>query len=372
MNQITVDRKSLEREIAICKKIIAGGNRHLAIIENVVLLFLPGESLVIQATNLEHAYLGVMGKPINRKYRFSQSFPKVLVSLNRFEKVVKAIPKKKTEISLEITWDGEGLKVNGSTTIVAGMRYADYPELPKIPWGISHNPLCYEKIDQVNSIPDGGDKRAHLMSLYVNAQAGHLVSTDGSRLYVADIPVSKLAPFMIPKKTAAILCTAQLKSNIGAVRVDRKGVFGFVETGNGFVSFRVPDGQFPDYQAIFPGRDPVAVIATDDKQNMIDVMLEAAGILNENYKGVIINSDIEKLVVTATNPDAGEFQRDISKEFDFLSTEPVEMAFNQAFIIDACKQMSGKGLNFSIYGADSPGVIDDQAGFRAVLMPMRV
>ena len=364
---VIVNRKEFEAELTIAKKIMAG-KTHLAIISNVVLSFLP-ESMVIQATNLEHAYFGVTGKPINRKFRVSADAPKVLVSLDRLMRVVKAIPKKTTEFPLEITWDGEGLKVNGTTTIVQGGMYNDYPCLPKLPWGLSYNLLSYEKINQVNGIPFNDDRREHIRCLYVNGPAGHLVSTDGSRLYIVTIPkAADMKPFFLPKKTAAILTCSQLKAKIGAVRIDKLNAY--IETGNGFISVRLPEGQFPDYGCIIPERDPVAVVSTADKQDVIDVMMEAAAILNDNYKGVVITGN-GALTITATNPDSGEFQKDVSKDFTYAGAQ-FEFALNQAFIIDACKSIQDKGVNMYVWGNEYPAVFESAGGdFKAVIMPMR-
>ena len=366
--QIAVNRKELEKELAIAKKVIAG-KHNLQIIENIVLSFMP-DSLAIQSTNLEHSYLGVIGKPINRKYRLPGKSQKVLVSIDRITRVIKSIPKKTTEIPLEITWNGGGLLVNGTTTIVAGGQYDDFPTLPGLPWGRSHNLLSCDKIEQVNSIPASDDKRAHIISLYVNGPAGHLVSTDGSRLYIANIPkAADMKPFLLPKKTASILTSPQLKNEIGNVRITDS--YAFIETDHGFMCVRIPDGEFPDYNRIMPGHDPVAIISTPDKQDLIDIMSEAAAILNQNYAGVVFSSD-NNLIITATNPDCGEYRKDISAEFTHDGAG-FEMAFNQAFVVDACKSIQDKGLNMNIWGNEYPAAFESASGdFKALLMPMRI
>jgi len=367
-HQIVVNRKEFEKELAIAKKVIAG-KHNLCIIENVVLSFMP-ESLVLQCTNLEHSYLGVIGKPINRKYRISEKTPKVLVSIDRLTNVVKSISKKATEIPLEITWDGDGLLINGTTTIIAGGKYDDYPTLPKLPWGLSHNVLSSEKIDQLSGISFGDDKREHIRCLYVNGPAGQLASTDGSRLYIATIPkTDHMKPFLLPKKTASILTSPQLKNEIGDVRIT--DLYAFVETGHGFMCVRLPEGEFPDYNRIMPDHDPVAIISTPDKQDMIDIMAEAAAILNQSYAGVVFSLD-NNLVVTATNPDCGEYKKDISDMFTHDGAG-FEMAFNQAFIVDACKSIKDRGMNMYIWGNEYPAAFESAAGdFKALLMPMRI
>ena len=367
VSKITVNRKELEREIAIAKKVIGTGN-NLNICQSVMLTFLNDNGLALESTNLEHSYLGVIGTQINRKYRLPARAKRILVNLDRLKKIVTAIPKKTTEIPLEITWDGNGLLVNGTTTIVCGGLIDDYPNRPKLPWGSSYNLLSYEKLNQVNSIPASDDKRAHIISLYVDTKAGRIVSTDSSRLHIIKtMTVSHLKPFLFAKNTAKILTIPQLKNEIGNVRVDDSNAF--IETGHGFITTRLIESDFPDYKAVVD-RDPIAIISTSDKQYMIDVMAEAAGILNEHYRGVAIDTS-NGIVVSAVNPDCGEFSKDISTEFTF-DGESFNMAFNSIYIVDACKCIPDKGLNLFVL-ENGPVIAESASGdFQAAIMPMRI
>ena len=366
-----VNRKELEKELAIAKKIIGTGC-NLIICQSVMLTFLTDNGLALECTNLEHAYMGVIGIQLNHKYRLPSMAKKILVNIDRLKRVVSAIPKKTTEIPLEITWDENGLLVNGTTTIVCGGRIDDYPDLPKLPWGRSYNLLSYDKLSQINSIPASDDKRDHIISLYVDTKTGHIVSTDGSRLYIVQtLSIPHLKPFMILKNTAKILTTPQLKNEIGNVRVDDRNAF--IETGHGFIAVRLLDGDFPDYESVIDiiNSDPVAVISTCDKQSMIDVMAEAAGILDNNYRGVTFESE-GGIIVSATNPDFGEFEKDISADFTFAG-DKIRMAFNPSYMVDACNHIQDKGLNVLFYGENYPAIAESANGdFRAVIMPMRV
>uniref|UniRef100_A0A6M3ILF6 Putative DNA polymerase n=1 Tax=viral metagenome TaxID=1070528 RepID=A0A6M3ILF6_9ZZZZ len=364
-----VNRKDLEKELAIAKKVIGTGC-NLSICQSVMLTFLTDNGLALECTNLEHAYMGVIGTQLNRKYRLPLMAKRILINVDRLKRVVSAISKKTTEISLEIAWDEDGLLVNGTTTIVRGGLITDYPDLPKLPWGKSYNLLSCDNLNQVNSIP-ASDERAHIISLYVDTKTGHIVSTDGSRLYIVQtLSIPNLKPFMILKNTAKILTTPQLKNEIGNVRVDDRHAF--IETGHGFIAVRLLDGDFPDYESVIDiiNRDPVAVISTCDKQSMIDVMAEAAGILDNNYRGVTFESE-GGITVSASNPDFGTFEKDISADFTFAGDE-IKLAFNPGYMVDACNHIQDKGLNVLFYGEDSPAIAESANGdFRAVIMPIR-
>lgn len=328
-NRVIANRKDLEREIAISKKVIGTGC-NLAICQSVMLSFLPGGNLAMSCTNLEHAYTGFINAPgskgYHRPYRLPVTAKKILVNIDIFKKIVSKVPKKIKEIPLEITWDDNGLLVNNTTTIISGGKINEYPVLPKLPWGSSYDLLSYEKLVQINSIPASDDRRAHIISLYVDTVAGNLVSTDGSRLYSAKIPTAPIKPFMIPKATVKILISPQLKNEIGRVRV--RGNDAFIETGHGFISARIVEGEFPVYEDIFSIDDPATVVSTPDKQAFIDVMAEASAIMNDQYRGVTLVKN-GGLFVEAVNPDLGEFNKDISNDFT-ATGDDLKMSFDSS------------------------------------------
>ncbi len=369
--EIKVDRKELERELTIAKKII-GGRTNLAICQSVLLTLYDG-GVAIQSTNLSRAYVGIVGDPLH-SYWIPDNADKIAIDLTRLMKVVKAIPKKQATVPFEITWDGDGILVNNTTTIVSAGRAKDYPTLPHFPQSRSYNLLSYDALNQTNAI--GGckdDRRCHINHLYADTENGRLASTDGSRLYTMAIPIEPtLKPFMIEKDAASILCTPQLRDHIGKVRVSKDNLF--VDTGNGYLSVSIPiDAEFPDIGMLIEyfNQDPDAIISMPDKQTMVDALNEAGGILGDGYKGIILEAN-GTVAITATNPDAGEFSKDITADVTKCGID-FEMAYNPKFIIDICKQIADTGINFLFPGQDQPLLVKSEInGFQAVIMPMNI
>jgi len=392
--KITVNRKELERELAIAKKVIGRPNS-LMICQSVLLSFYEN-GIAIQSTDLSKAYMGVIGDPLYN-YWIPDNSDQIVISLDRFMRVVKAISKKTTEVSLEFTQEDQGLLVNGTTTIVASASADDYPYLPKFPASTQYNLFMYDGLNQVNSLKgDRDDKRMHIQCLYADTQNGRLASTDGSRLYLSKIPVTEsLKPFMIEKDAVDVLCTPQLRNHIGPVRIKDNNLF--FDTEKGYLSVRIPDGEFPDCGFLIEmfSQDPGAVVSVSDKHVVIDAINEAQGILSDQYRGIMIDIN-GHVIISATNPDYGEFKKDISRDVTiYLSEEelvdnvfdctkqlqnhigylgkPLSLALNPAYVIDVCKQIPDVGINFLFPGADSPMLIESaMTDFRAAIMPMRV
>lgn len=368
--KITVNRKELERELTIAKKVIGRGCSLMIV--NSILISIYQDGVAITSTDLNQSYTGVIGDRLHN-YWVPDNSDQILVNLAMLMKVVKSISKKTTEISLEFTWDGDGLLVNGTTTIVSSGRIEDYPELLKFPASTQYNLFTYEGLSQVNSLHGyKDDKRAHINCLYADTENGRLASTDGSRLYLSKIPIVKsIKPFLIEKNSVNILCSPQLRNHIGPVRIKDNHIF--IDTDNGYLSVRQIEGEFPDCGFLVEmfGKDPEAVVSMSDKQVVIDAMTEAVGILNESYHGVTININ-GKVSVSATNPDAGEFSKDISSEVTKSGID-LELGLNPFYVIDACKQIPDKGLNLLFPGDESPMLIESTlTDFQAAIMPMRV
>jgi len=393
MKQI-VNRKALERELIIAKK-VAGKGCNIAICQSVRLAFYE-DGIAIQSTNLDRAYTGVIGDPLYN-YWIPDNSDQITINIDRLIRIIKAIPKKTTEISLEITWEEHGLLVNGTTTIVQSGRVEEYPTLPKFPQSKSYNLFSYDVFNQINSINGcKDDMRTHINSLYADTVNGRLMSTDGGRLYMTKIPIVKnLKPFMIGKDTVNILCIPQLRNNIGVVRIDINHVF--FDMGNGCMVIRLPDGEFPDvgFLAEMFGQDPEAIVSMPDKQTIIDTMNEAQGILSDNYRGITVDIN-GHVIISAVNPDMGEFKKDISSEVDTYSIgslidydllectaqlqnhigylgKNMTFGFNPAYIIDACKQIPDVGLNLLFPGDGKPMLVESAINdFQACIMPMKV
>ena len=165
--------------------------------------------------------------------------------------------------------------------------------------------------------------------------------------------------------------------------------------GTGCMTARIPEGEFPDTDelcAMF-GQDFEAVVSMPDKQTIIDIMNEAQGILSDTYRSITMDIN-GHFIVSSVNPDCGEFSKDISSEVDIYRAEDhnafsfynrqlenhigtlesnLTMAFNPAYIIDACKQIPDTGINLLFPGADKPILIQSEVnGFQAVVMPKKL
>ncbi len=200
-----------------------------------------------------------------------------------------------------------------------------------------------------------------------------MVATDSSRLATADHPLTAGGEpgldggVIIPKK--GLQEVAKFLDGDAAVQVAVQASHFIVKKASETMTVRLLEGDFPRYAEIMNQTD-----GTDIRMNrqLFLMTLRRMSILStEKYKGVIFDFSEDRLLVSATNPDMGESKEEVAVEYD---GEPVEMAFNPKFFMDALGVIEDDHVIVHITNASRPcrirGEFDTR--FVSVIMPMKL
>jgi len=100
--------------------------------------------------------------------------------------------------------------------------------------------------------------------------------------------------------------------------------------------------------------------------------LQRAAILsNEKFRGVrvVLATDLMKIV--CTNSEQEEAEEEL--EIDYAG-DTIEIGFNVTYLIDALTNMSQEMIKVELQDTNSSALITvpEQAGFKYVVMPMRI
>ena len=367
--QIEISKKELSNELAIMKK-VTNGRHNLPICGNTAITILS-QGVIFQATNLETAYVSSLGGYCNVNAHYDPA-NSITIPINNFMKAVNAVPKKQDTVSIATLYDNGqpwGLKINDTISIV-GMSFDDFPMLPKMPQTVTgYSVLGQGNLSKVSSVGHKSDDlRAHIRGLYLDFKNGQIVSTDGNRLNMAAMP--ETAPYdnvLMPKSAANLLLCPQLKNSIGNLMIGKQDVF--VRTGNGYITSRILEGQFPDYVELFRLADYENILSVSDKTELVETIKEAGAILDQNYWsiGISLNAKCE---ITAANPNIGEFSKQV-KDFTYAG-ETFKAYFNPGFILDALNCLDEKGANLYFRDKEHPVIIQaPDENFQAIIMPSR-
>jgi DNA polymerase-3 subunit beta len=195
-----------------------------------------------------------------------------------------------------------------------------------------------------------------------------MVATDGHRLVRIERSFDSFKGASLGLKDGSIILPrkglGELKRLIDAEKDDAEAPLqiGFQENhavfrrGSTVLGMRLIDGAFPDYKQVIPTESSlrrVAVLAAD-KTQPVKLALKK-----------------DQLLVSCTNPDAGEITDDVPVEY---AGDTVEIAFNVRYIVDALSSLDDANVLLKLTDNLSPGLLVgvDETHHLCVVMPMRL
>ena len=198
-----------------------------------------------------------------------------------------------------------------------------------------------------------------------------LVATDGHRLALAqatletDIPKQEVT---LPRKTVLEL-QRLLKDDDTTIEMrfaPNQAKFSFA--GMEFVT-KLVEGKFPDYNRVIPKNHKNKV--TLGRGPLLQSLQRAAILTSEKFKGVRVNIEPGTLRIASSNAEQEEAMEEL--EIDY-GGDTIEIGFNVTYLIDALTNMGQEMVTVELQDTNSSALITvpDQAGFKYVVMPMRI
>ena len=236
-------------------------------------------------------------------------------------------------------------------------------------------------INQVHFAMAVHDIRYYLNGILFVAEGKNLtlVATDGHRLALAlatleaEIPKQEV---ILPRKTVL-----ELQRLLKDSKDDKEGGVDapiemrfagnqakFSFSGMEFVT-KLVEGKFPDYNRVIPKNHKN--IITLGRASLLSSLQRAAILTSEKFKGVRVNIEPGTLRISSSNAEQEEAKEEI--EIDYAG-DPIEIGFNVTYLMDALANMSVDMVKLELQDTNSSVLITvpEQAGFKYVVMPMRI
>ncbi|HAJ57674.1 MAG TPA: DNA polymerase III subunit beta [Candidatus Omnitrophica bacterium] len=195
-----------------------------------------------------------------------------------------------------------------------------------------------------------------------------LVGTDGRRLAVAEkklpIKIHKDIKIIVPFKTIQELARNLKEDGSVSVIITQNQVF-FEMEGIVIIS-RLIEGDFPDYQKVIPAASSTKIKL--DREQFVLVLRRANLFTTPDFQAVRFELFKNKLVVSKSTPDVGEFKEEISAEY---GGKEFAIGFNPAYLLDMLKSWREDEVNLEFYDAEKPGVVRS-SDYIYILQPMRL
>lgn len=232
-------------------------------------------------------------------------------------------------------------------------------------------------INQVHFAMAVHDIRYYLNGILFVAEGKNLtlVATDGHRLALAQATLDVEIPkqeVILPRKTVLELQRLLRDDKEGEDSAIEMRFAGnqakFVFSGMEFVT-KLVEGKFPDYNRVIPKNHKNSV--TLGRAPLLASLQRAAILTSEKFKGVRVNIEPGTLRIASSNAEQEEAKEELEVDYN---GDAIEIGFNVTYLIDALTNMSQEMVRMDLQDTNSSALITvpEQAGFKYVVMPMRI
>lgn len=216
------------------------------------------------------------------------------------------------------------------------------------------------------------DIRSYLNGVLLDFSERNLraVAADGHRLALSSSDKitsnQEMNKFIIPRKTVSEL--------IRLLGQDEEVTLCFNEqriklmTENLIFTSKLINAQYPNYNRLIT-RGTLEAIG--DREAIKQALTRTAILSNEKFRGVRFHLDKNRLCLTANNADQEHAEEVVPLDYNH---EPMEMAFNVAYLLDILSAISSKTIRFLFSDVSNGVVIEPVDGDDSVyvVMPLRL
>ena len=343
-----------------------------------ILLSTDESRLKLSATNLEIGINCWLGAKVEEEG--ATTIPARLLS-----DFVSSLPAERVDLDLITRTQTLNLKSGRYEANIKGIDAQEFPLIlvPEADNRVLVAPgLLRQMIDQVAFAAATDESRPVLTGVLaqITPESLTLAAADGYRLSVSSGPLEQG-----PESDMSVIVPARALQELRRISGDQEGSVEIIIAPNrNQVFFRLDDidlvsqlveGAFPDYKQIIPTNSNtkitistgellqatrMALIFARDAANIVRMQVVPGG-----------DSEIGRLIISATSTEYGD---SVSELDATIEGEPVEIAFNARYMIEALSVVDVAQVTLETRNAASPGVLRPVGGteFVHIIMPMHI
>ena len=225
------------------------------------------------------------------------------------------------------------------------------------------------------------DVRYHLGGIYFHlTEEGKnkmltAVATDSQRLALCQMPApegsAEMPSVILPRRVIGELSKLLEDANVDDVTVELSDTKARFTVGAATLTSKLVDAQYPNYRVVIPkGNDKIAVLNRKQFVSAVDLVSVAS---QDKTKSVQLEFSMNRLVISASSPDAGAATQEIDIEYN--GDETFAIAFNVKFLLDIAAQVEGEKFQIEMQDPLSPTILkskDKKTDALYILMPIRM
>ncbi len=296
----------------------------------------------------------------------------ITIPAKRFSDIVKEFP---VDI-VSVTTKKNNLVVIDSELCqfkIMGLAKEEFPKLPEFKDRkvVKVEQVVLKEMLALTSFAVSFDETRYILNgilFKINKGVLTLVSTDGKRLAIAErklnIELDVDLSIIVPIKTIHEL-NRNLKEGgeLSLVVGSNQALF---DLGGVVIISRLIEGEFPDYKQVVPlvSENKMKI----DRSQFLLAVKRAALLATPDYQAVKLEVFKNKLVISKSTPDVGEFHEELAAEYQ---GRELIIGFNPVYLMDILKNLSDEVINLELTDGEKPGVIRI-SGYIYIVLPMRI
>jgi DNA polymerase III subunit beta len=362
----TAQQKDLATVLARCQG-VANEKSTMPILSS-VLLTTAADSVTIAATNLRMTVTDSLPADATKP-------GSIAVNARALYERIKAMPD--GLVTLAVTGDALKLTANGSARkyTMHSIPGAEFPTVnapdAAAKWMPFSGAMIAQLIASVQFSVSIDDTRPALAGalLECTGEVARMVSTDGHRMSLAELPYSvPMASTIIPRNGIAELrkLAAEMGGNVDVTFI---GPDAWFRAGPVTLGVRMTDGPFPPYKQVIP--KPRAAVAKVDRDAFVSALRAvslAAEVTDGVSSGVVIALAGNVMRLSSESSDRGNAGDEVPVEY---SGSDARVGVNSRYLLDWLGAMPDETVTFSLGGELDP-IVMTGAGTTGVVMPSRL
>ena len=369
--EFSLPRSRILTELDLAENVVEKKNT-IPILSN-LLLETAGSELHLSATDLQ------LGLRCGIKASVSEDGA-AAVPARRLLEIARSLPEAEVKFKLlENQWIH--ITCQRASFKLVGMARDNYPALPERPQQLAAIPVgtLRTMIQRTNFAIANEETRYTLNGalLLLKPEKVTMVATDGHRLahVERDVTVTGLnneLRTLIPKKAMGeILRLLGQSEDEALVGFSKDENHLFFSVGDRLLISRGLTGQFPNYDAVLPRENNIALVL--EKDRLAGAVRRVALLADERSRAIRIQIEDGQMNLTSSSGDYGEAQEALDTEYQ---GEKMQVGFNYQYLIDFFAAVGDGKIRIELKDEQSAGqfrpVEDGPYRYRYVVMPMRV
>lgn len=234
-----------------------------------------------------------------------------------------------------------------------------------------------EMIEKTLFATSPDESRPNLSGVYLEAQPSgklRMVASDGHRLAIIEREAGMRDPSVWPHtilpKKGLVEARKLLEKDDAEVEFSLCGPTVVIKKGTTELSMRLVEGEFPDYAQVIPKEKKRFI--TFPRDAFLGAIRRLLVLTTERARGVKLQIEKEKMIISVNTPDLGEGVEEIEIE---NNGENLIIGFNGRYLTEVL-QVIDEGKKIRLYLRDeiSPGLLqtEEDEDFSYIIMPMRI